>query len=592
MQFSDFSTYLEKLEKTTSRNLMVEILADLFEKVSPSEIDKIIYLMQGRVAPLFVAIEFGMADKMMLRAIALAYKIEVKKVEEMFSKTGDLGITCENFAKAKNIKHSNISISEVYDSLKKAAQTGGSGSVDIKIEIISTLLTSLDPLSVRFICRIPVGKMRLGFSDMTVLDSFSWMLSQDKTHRPEIERAFNVRPDLGFIGKTIKEKGVAGLKNVKPEVFTPILMARAERLSSGEAIIEKIGKCSIEPKIDGFRLQAHFVKTKDSVRLFTRNLEDATFMYPDIVDGIKKQVKAEEAIFEGEAIAYNPDTGEFLPFQETVQRKRKYGIADKAKEIPLRFILFDLLYLNGENFINKPYIERRKELEKIIKKGDVLIPSSEKIIDNAHDIEIEFDNAISAGLEGIMAKKIDGVYRAGARDWSWIKLKRSYSTSSLEDTIDAIVMGYYYGQGKRTTFGIGAFLIGLYDNKRDIFVTVAKIGTGLTDEEWKVLFKRCKMLKSKEKPPLYDVDKLLMPDVWVEPEIVVEIRADEITRSPVHTAGRIMKPSKSGSAFDVDVPGFALRFPRLERFRNDKKPEDATTLGEIEEMFGNQRRKK
>ena len=616
MQFSEVSKYLERLEKTTSRNLMVEILSDLFQKVSSSEIDKIIYLMQGRVAPLFVSIEFGMADKMIIRAIAVGLGADKKEVERVFAKEGDLGITVEklktsHFAPSTSLRASrdkprtvlvrdkqNLSISEVFDTLLNIARTCKEGSVEKKINLLAGLVKQLDPLSLRYVLRIPVAKLRLGFSDMTVLDSFSWMLKKDKSLRQEIERAYNVHPDLGLIGSTIKEKGILGLEHIKPEVFIPILMARAERLSSGEEIIKKIGKCSIEPKFDGFRLQAHFVKTKDqrlktkdAVKLFTRNLEDATFMYPDLVSAIQKQIKADEAIFEGEAIAYNPDTNEFLPFQETVQRKRKYGIEEKAKEIPLKFILFDLLYINGENLIQTPYAERRKKLESMLIKDDVLLLSSQKIVDSAKQIELEFDDAVSAGLEGILAKKLDGVYRAGARDWSWIKFKRSYS-GSLEDTIDALVLGYYLGQGKRTAFGIGAFLIGIYDSKRDLFVTVAKIGTGLTDEEWRSLAVRCNKLKAKEKPPLYKVDKMLEPDVWVEPEIVVEVRADEITRSPVHTAGRVLKPSKSGSAFDVDIPGFALRFPRLERFRDDRKPEDATSLSEIEEMFKNQRKEK
>ena len=195
-----------------------------------------------------------------------------------------------------------------------------------------------------------------------------------------------------------------------------------------------------------------------------------------------------------------------------------------------------------------------------------------------------FQDAISRGLEGVMAKKLDGIYRAGARDWNWIKFKRSYA-GKLDDTIDAVVMGYDYGQGKRNTFGIGDFLIGIYEKRSDTFKTIAKIGTGLSDEEWREMKKRCNALKTKAKPARFDVDKMMECDVWVKPEMVVVIRADEITRSPVHTAGRKLKPSKSGSAFDVDVPGFALRFPRLEQFRSDKSPEDATSLTEIEKMF-------
>jgi len=312
-------------------------------------------------------------------------------------------------------------------------------------------------------------------------------------------------------------------------------------------------------------------------------------MYPDLVAAVLKQIKAKKVIFEGEAVAYNPQTGEFLPFQETVQRKRKYEIEKMASAVPLKLICFDCLFIEGENLINKPYEYRRRRLEEILNgkmvtrrhgiKGDTekrLILSEEMIVDNPGDLEILFNDAISRGLEGVMAKRLDGVYQAGARGWNWIKYKRSYS-GKLEDTIDALVMGYDYGQGKRAGFGIGDFLIGVYDQKNDLYKTVAKIGTGLSDIEWKEMAKRLNKIRAREKPPLYDVDKIMACDVWAEPEVVVVIKADEITRSPVHTCGRSKKE-----------PGYALRFPRLVQFRSDKKPEDTTTVKEIMEMFKGQ----
>ncbi len=590
MTFKDLAHYLQELEETTSRNSMVELLADLFAKTDAAEIDTVVYLLQGRVAPLYLPLEFGMADKMVVRAIAQAYQQDEKETQKELKRIGDLGKLAEYLAEKTDTNGKDgVSVEQVYLQLRQITQTNGEGSTEKKITLLADLLASLDPLSVRFVSRIPVGRMRLGFSDMTVLDALSWMLTKDKKNRKQIEACFNVHPDLGFIAKAVKEQGMAGLSNVKPEVFTPILMARAERLSSSEEIIEKIGKCAIEPKYDGFRLQAHF--DGETVKLYTRNLEDATFMYPDVVEGVKSQLKANNIIVEGEAIAYDPDTGEYRPFQETVQRKRKYGIEEMAKAIPLKLICFDLLYLDGKSMLGLTYAERREQLARIISPDTSVILSQEKVVETAKEIEFEFDDAVTKGLEGIVAKRLDGVYQAGARSWNWIKFKRSYA-GSLDDTIDAVVMGYYSGKGKRTEFGIGAFLIGIYDEKQDQYETIAKIGTGLTDEEWKELHARCQILKANEKPPLYRVDKNLEPDVWVEPEIVVEVRADEISRSPIHTAGIVMKKSKNGSALMVDVPGFALRFPRLERFRDDKKAEDTTHLQEIEDMFRAQGKKK
>lgn len=589
MKFSDLSVYLEKLEKISSRNEMVLVLSELFKKVSVGEIDQVMYLLQGRVAPLYVPLEFGMADKMVLRAIVRAYGIDAKKVDSEFEKIGDIGELAEKESQELVASSQKLSVKDVFDLLEKIAKTNGAGSVEKKIELLANLFKDLDSLSVRFVARIPVARLRLGFSDMTVLDSLSWMINGTKSLRVEFERAYNIRPDLGYIAKLIKEHGVNGVEKVKPAVGTPILMARAERLSSGQEIVDKIGKCAVEPKFDGFRLQGHVRRTenggqKTEVKLFTRNLEEVTFMYPDVEEGIRTQIKAKEAIFEGEAIAYNPQDGEYLPFQLTSQRKRKYDIAEMAKKLPLKYMVFDVLYVDGKNLIPESYSTRRKKLVSLIKEGTTLYPSEEKEFDDGKKIENFFDDCISRGLEGILAKRLDGTYKAGARSWNWIKLKRSYQ-SKLNDTIDCVVMGYYFGRGKRTSFGIGAFLIGIYDNKLDKYLTIAKVGTGLTDIEWKELAKRGEKLKSKERPALYDVEKWLEPDVWVKPSIVVEIRADELTRSPVHTAGRVMKASKSGSAFDVDVPGYALRFPRLEKFRDDKSPTDASTLKEIEEMF-------
>ena len=605
MTFRRFAEYLQKLDETAMRNKMTEILAELFKETSNTEIGKICHLLQGRVASLYEAVEFGVADKMIIRAISEALNLKKEEIETLFKKTGDLGITVERI-KNKDLRFKNknlLSISEVFEILYKIATSGGQGSQEIKIKLLADLIGDLDPLSCRYVVRIPINKLRLGFSDMTILDSLSWMIKGSKELRKDIEKAYNVRPDLSFISSQLKEKGIKGISSVRPRVGTPILMARAERMGSSKDIIEKVGKCAIEAKYDGFRVQGHMrksnpptggqnPKSKDGyeVTLFSRNLENVTHMYPDIVLGMKEQLKANEAIIEGEAVAYNPNTGEYLPFQETVQRRRKFDIEAKAKEIPLKLFAFELLYLNGESFLNEPYTKRKGTLKKITREGPTILFANEEITDSATRIEEIFQDAISRGLEGVMAKKLDGIYRAGSRDFTWIKYKRSYA-SKLSDTVDCVVMGYDYGQGKRTGFGIGDFLIGVYDERKAKFLTVAKIGTGLTDREWRTIKMRSEKLKVKSIPKNYEVDKLMVCDVWMLPEIVVEIRADEITRSPVHTAGRVMKPSISGKAFDVKEAGFALRFPRLERFRDDKKPEDITTLKELKKIYDLQGKK-
>ncbi len=578
------------MEATSSRLEITKVLAEVFSQLSPEEICETAYLLQGRVTPLYVKADFGMAEKMVVKALATAFQIDITAFNNELKKQGDLGLAVEHFRKeVKTLDEGDPTIHEVFTQLSQIPATTGAGSQEAKQKLMARIILESDPKSAKYLVRIPTGVMRLGLSDMTVLDAYSWMVTGGKSLRKQIEAAYHVRPDLGFIGKTVKEEGIEGLKDVKPVLFTPILMMRAERLSSGEEILEKIGRCAVEPKFDGFRLQVHYSKKEQKVVTYTRGLESVMEAYPDVVAATMTELDVDSIIFEGEAIGYVPETDEFLPFQMTVSRKRKHDIEEQAKLIPLKMFTFDLLYLNGKSYIDEPYTIRREAIEKVIKSNDkekkVILAAESSIFDDGKEIELKFEDAIAHGLEGIVAKKLDGVYQAGARGFNWVKFKRSYASSSLNDTIDVVVMGYDFGKGKRTDFGIGAFLVGVYNEEKDIYETVAKIGTGLTDDEWREMKQRADKLKVHEKPSNYDIDKLMDVDVLIAPEIVVEILADEITRSPMHTAGRTLKASKSGKAMEVDQAGFALRFPRLQKFRDDKTVGEITTLKEVSDIF-------
>jgi len=570
MKFSQLAIYIQQIDKTQSRLEITRLLSELYLKLNKEEIDKTIYLMQGRVAPLFDPVEFGMAEKSVIKAAVSAMQIDPSLFKTKYQEIGDIGKTVEYF---KNQYHSfeemDLEIIVVFEQLQRLAKASGNGSQTLKQGILSLLIRQLNAVSCCYLVRIPLGILRLGFSDMTVLDALSWMLTGDKKLRGEIEHAYHVLPDLGMIGKIVKKDGIKGIKTIKPKLFTPIIMMRAERLSSGEEIIKQIGRCAIEPKYDGFRLQAHFDRKLNQVKLYSRNLEEVSLMFPDIVEGIKKQIHGDKIIIEGETVGFDPKTGKNLPFQETVQRKRKYDIAETAKTVPLKFFVFELLYIDGISYLSFGFEKRREKLTQMIEKNKNLVLAPQKIINDGKLIETYFDQAVSDGLEGIMAKKLDGIYQPGARGWNWIKFKRSYS-SKVNDTIDCLVMGYDLGKGKRTGFGIGAFLAGVYDEKNEQYLTVAKIGTGLTDEEWKQLKIKSQKSKVKSKPEQYIVNKMMECDVWLQPKIVVEIRADEITHSPVHTAK------------------LALRFPRLERFRDDKIVTEITTITELGSIINNQ----
>ena len=593
MKFAKLAEYFANLEKITSRNEMTVVLSLLFKAAEQDTIGKICYLLQGRVVPLYESLEFGMADKMVIRAIGEALNASIGDVTKVFKLTGDLGFTVEELRlKNKELKiNKNTTVIDIFALLHKMASTTGEGSQDEKIKLLAEIIKSVDSLSARYIVRIVLAKLRLGFSDMTMLDGLSWMLVGSKGEKERLEKAYNVRPDLAFVAETVKAKGIAGLSHIKPNPGTPIMMARANRLSSAHEIIEKIGKCAVEYKYDGLRVQAHYKRIKNSksnyIKLFSRNLEDMTKMFPDICEAIKKQITTDSAIFEGEIVAYNPETGVFVPFQETMQRKRKYDIQSKAAEIPVKLFAFEILYIDGKSLLDEPYRIRKKQLQDVIKSGSTIVYAQEELVSTDEKIEEVFDDSIRKHFEGIIAKKLDGLYEAGMRGWSWIKFKKAMS-KKLMDTVDVLVMGYTKGEGKRTDFGVGQFLTGVYDLKQEKYVTISKIGTGLTDEQFREFYKRVHKLETKEKPQEYDVEKLLTPDVWLKPGLVVEVSCDEITRSAVHSAGRVMEPSKSGKALSVKLAGFALRFPRLERFRDDKRPEDATSVKELESMFAAQ----
>lgn len=573
MKFLKLVEYFERLEATAKRLEMFDILSQLFKESNAADIDKIIYLGQGELLPPFHGLEMGMSEKLLIRAISDATNTPTKKVEDVFKHTGDLGKTAGELIKNKG---ENLTVRKVYEELTAIARTSGTGSVEKKIGLLSSLLRGVSPEEAKYIARFVIGRLRLGIGDPTVLEALA-LAQGDRSLRPELERVYNRCSDLGFVAKTLLEKGIGGVNKFHVRVGYPIRMALCERLPSSEEIIEKIGEAAIEAKYDGFRVQIH--KNKNNIDMFSRNLERTTHMFPEIKEAVKNFITADTAIIEGEALAYNESTGELFPFQVTIQRKRKHGIEELAKEYPLKFFAFDLLYADGEDYTPKPFSERREKLKKIIKKNSVIEPSELFITDRHEDITKYFEDAIARGLEGVVAKRLDAPYAAGGRNFNWIKLKRSYR-GELADTIDVCIVGYFRGKGARAKFGVGAFLGAVYDTKTDSFKTVSKVGTGFSEDEFLQLKKILDEISISHRHPR--VDSVMEADVWVEPRYVVTVTADEITRSPSHTAGR-----------DKDGIGYALRFPRAVGFlREDKKPEDANSVKEIIELFEMQKKVK
>lgn len=582
MKFSELAKYLERLEKTASRIKITEILAELFKKAQASEVDKITYLILGRLAPSYKNIVFNIAEKMVLRVLSNAYGTEIENVKTLYKKKGDLGDVAFALAKEQRNERTKerkdkitgeLSVSKVYEKLLDVAQDEGEGSQERKTAGMAKLFSQVNPLSARFIARVPVGKLRLGFSDKTIIDALSWMKCGDKSRSKELEAAYFVLPDVGFLAGEVKRKGIEKTtSDVRPKIGIPVLPMLAQRLKSPSEMIKKMNEVSVEPKFDGLRIQIHFKKqgfgTKSSgkVKAYTRNLNENSWMFPEL-KSIEKYLKAKEVILDCEAIGVDRQREVLASFQTTMTRRRKHQIEKIASKISIKFYVFDILLKDGTSLMNKTYLERRKALEKVVKSGKLLEVVSYKLTKDSEVIEEMMREEIKEGLEGIIVKRADSAYVSGRTGWRWVKMKEEEGAKAkLADTIDCVVMGHYAGRGKRSGFGLGMFLAGV--GKGDKFLTLTKVGTGLTDEQFRELKKRLGKLEVSKKPKEYgEVEKNLIPDVWVAPSLVVEIAADEITKSPTHSAG------------------FALRFPRLVKFRDDKKAIQATSVSEIKKLF-------
>jgi DNA ligase 1 len=573
MKFKHVAEVFDVIEKESGRTKITEHLAELFKKATPQEASIIAYLSLGSLNPPYIGTQFNFAEKGLIKVLAHVLDKSQADIKERADKLGDLGLVVEKglWDGGSDI----LSVLDIEKALQQFLEISGTGSQEIREQKLLKILRAVDPLSAKYIVRIIQGNLRLGFSDMTLLDAFSWMEKGNKSIRSELEDAYNISADIGNIIKTLKEHGISGIKKISITPGIPILPAAAERMPDAAAIIKKIGPCVAQPKLDGFRLQVHIDNThkKPIMRFFSRNLLDMSHMFPDLIKSLT-DLDVKTLVAEGEAICVDVQTGSFLPFQETVKRKRKYDIEKFAQDFPIRLFLFDVLYLNGESLLDLPHEQRRKKLldicdDKAIKKHQVIFPIEEEKIDDAEQLEHYFEQNISLGLEGLVVKRPDAVYQPGKRNFNWIKLKRQEG-GSLEDTLDCVILGYYYGTGKRASFGIGALLVGVYNKHKDCFQTVAKIGTGLTDVEWKDQKKACDAIHVDHKPHEVECAKELYPDVWVTPKIVCMIRADEITKSPLHMAGKTDKKS-----------GLALRFPRLMGYRPDKSAHEATTVDEL-----------
>ena len=585
MEFSELAKVLASIESTTQRTAMVKLLVGLFKRLEPAEIDKAIYIILGDLRPPWEGLELGLGEKLCIRALARASGAKADDLEELYKRTGDMGETARRALSRRQAqtllafaggRRAGLSVAQVYDTLLKVAKASGEGSQDLKVSLLSSLFSQLSPDEAKYVARFVVGRLRLGVADMTLIDALA-----EAFDVPEdaLERAYNVRPDLGLLGKLVAERGAAGLAEVRITPGVPVMPMLAQRLNTSREILAKLGGAAIcEYKYDGERAQIHV--SPGGVAIYSRRLENITHAYPDVVEAVRRSVSAGEAVLEGEIVAVDPDTGDLLPFQELMHRKRKHEVEEAVREYPAKLNLFDLLYLDGEDLTDKPLIYRRLRLSEVVKEGEDVAIAKWALFDDEEKVDVFFHEAISMGMEGLVCKSPASIYEMGARGWNWIKYKRDYR-SEMSDTADLAVVGAFYGRGKRAGL-YGAFLLAAYDPKTDMFYTVCKVGSGFTDADLKKMYQMLEPYKMDHRHPR--VSSRMEPDVWFTPGVVLEIIGAEITLSPLHTCCL--------GAVRPDV-GLAIRFPRFTgRYRTDKSPEEATTVDELLEMYRSQKKVK
>jgi DNA ligase 1 len=569
------------LEQASGRLMLIDRLAALLAQTPQEVLPTVCYLCQGQIAPEFAGVDLGLAEKLALRAVASATSVEPEEVVAAVREAGDLGQAAELLLTATaGDRAPSLQVAAVVDTLHQIAGAEGAGSQGRKLDLLAGLLALATPLETRYLLRLVTGNLRLGIGTPTILDALAQVYTGNRKDRPVLERAYNVCCDLGLVAATLASGGLIAVKELQVRPGNPVRVMLAQRLSEAEEILARLGgQCMAEYKYDGMRVQAH--RTADGhIELFTRRQERVSSQFPDVVELLQTGLGPREAIVEGEIVAYDAAAGELRPFQEVMFRRRKHGITEAARDVPVGLFCFELLYADGQDLTESSYLNRRARLAEAVTLSDRLRLTTALEVATAPALDAAFEQAVADGSEGLVCKstRSDAIYQAGARGWLWIKLKRDYRTE-LADTIDLVVVGAYSGRGRRRgTYG--AVLLAAYNPEAELYQTVGKCGTGFSDAELAALPAKLAPLIRAPRPPR--IDSHVNADVWFEPSLVVEVLSAELTLSPNHTAG--------WGELKEDA-GLSMRFPRFTgRWRDDKEPQDATTTQQLVELYRTARR--
>jgi len=607
--FKQLCELFEKIEETSGRLDMTSLMGNFLKQCSIGEIQMISYLIQGRVAPRFVRSEFNYSEKSLINLLTsyLNDRDVNVDVSGIRKERGDIGDTVYELSEKLVDKIEKRDIRETYEFLWEIVNASGTGSIEYKSNLVFKFFNTASGIESKYFARIVCGQLRLGLHSKTMMDVFSYTVVGNKELNEEFSRVYGVSSDIGYVASKLdgfkRSEVVKNLENINITPGFPVLSRLVERVGSFEEVIDRFnGEFLVQGKFDGLRLQIHKYSRKDIskreviwkkflkgesqgldlfsgaseegaiIRLFTRNLEDVTDMFPEVVEDARN-VPLESFILDSEVLGWNYSDNTFLSYQITMQRKRKYEVGSVRETIPVKAMLFDLLYLNGRDLMNVDTKERIDLLEENFGNLDNSLRVAETLkVDEADDLKNIFDTYISRGLEGIIVKQESGGYNAGKRNFEWIKLKKSMDRG-LIDTVDMAVVGYYYGSGRRAELGIGALLGALYNEENNRYDAICKVGTGISDALFKEILSDLKEFETLKKTKNVAINEALdKPDVWVKPNFVITVDADEVTRD--------IKKSKDGVG-----NGLSLRFPRLIEWNREKALEDITTVDELTRIF-------
>lgn len=548
MLYKELVEVYEKLSATTSKLEKRDILSDFFARIPEDILPFVTGLLSGYVFPKWTEKELGIGPRLLIKVISKVTGISEYKIDEYIISSGDFGEGIEIAIRQKKQQtffDINIEISYLKDIFEKVSLFQGKGSQDKKINYLSELFSAASALEARYLSRTILEQMRTGVAEGIILDAIAKFSGIPK---PEVEKSYLLTNDLGLVALYSK-KGKDELNKLDIVVGRPIKPMLAQTIGSIEIALEEIDEPEMEIKYDGARVQVH--KSGDVIKLFSRRLENITEALPEVLSELKTTLIPETILCEGEVVAYKD--GKIAPFQYVLRRlKRKYQINELSEKIPLRLFLFDCLLVDGKSLIESPLKERRSILLSSVKESEIVRIAENIVSNNPVDIKNFYNKSVSEGHEGIMVKDYNSQYQPGARGKKWLKIKRTM------ETLDLVIIGAEWGEGRRKKW-LSSLLLGIRDDEGN-FLPIGKVATGLSDELFTEITEQLTPLILEEQGKI----------VTLVPKIVVEVLYDEIQYSPKYESG------------------FALRFPRVLRVREDKDAYDADTISKVYELYESQ----